>query len=70
MNILLEVNIKERLPDEEGIYLVKTERPICKGIYKTTAIFQTRFFKHKDPKKSRWDVSNQTVINWYEEMEQ
>jgi len=62
MKNLIQVSVKDRQPEQGGIYLVTVERPVWGCNYKTTAMLQTRYFG-----SGKWDVSNQTVTHWWEE---
>ena len=60
-----EISLEESFPDKDGIYLIRAESTTTRDISKNQRIFQTRFFNHEDPKKRKFDISNQRVLSWF-----
>lgn len=68
-NLLEEISILEKLPNEAGIYLIKTKRKTdIPHSLATFCMFQSRWLPNENPKKSRFDISNQEVISWFREI--
>jgi len=63
--IYKEIDIKERLPEFAGKYLVKTSSRITGSPVEYTNTFTARM-SISDKGKKTWDVNNQIVTHWYE----
>lgn len=57
------ISVKDRLPDTEGKYIVKTKTTMG-----NINRFDARFYITGD--KKTFDVSNQVVTHWLEELKQ
>lgn len=61
------IKLNERQPVKEGKYIVKTIFTNTSVPYPQYNYVYTRWIPNENPKKSRFDLSNQRALKWLEE---